>query len=76
MTRQQPCSEISKMATRQMRKTQNKRGKKTCSDTDREKGRHRGEQAVEDWDPGLGVVRWAVVAGERVVWSVVLNVGE
>lgn len=38
--------------------------------------RKRGKQAVEDWDPGLGVVRWAAVAGERVVWSVVLDVGE
>lgn len=36
----------------------------------------RGRQTMEDWDPGLGVVRWAVVAGERVVWSRALNVGE
>lgn len=33
-------------------------------------------QAVEDWDPGLGVVRWAVVAGEWVVWSGALDAGE
>lgn len=31
--------------------------------------RDRGEQAVEDLDPVLGVVRWAAVAVERVAWS-------
>ena len=31
------------------------------------------KQAVEDWDPGLGVVRWAVVARERVVCGVELS---
>lgn len=41
-----------------------------------ERERYRGKQAVEDWDPGLGVVWWAVVAGERVVWSGALDVGE
>lgn len=34
------------------------------------------QQAVEACDLGLGVVRWAVVAVERVVWSVALDVGE
>lgn len=31
---------------------------------------------MENLDPGLGVVRWAVVAVERVVWTGALNVGE
>lgn len=31
--------------------------------------RDRGEQAVEDLDPVLGVVRWAAVAVDRVAWS-------
>lgn len=39
-------------------------------------GRHSVRQAVENLDPGLGVVRWAVVAVERVVWTGALNVGE
>lgn len=31
---------------------------------------------MENLDPGLGVVRWAAVAVERVVWSGALDVGE
>lgn len=48
------------MATRQTEK-QKRTGKKTRTD--------RGKRAVEDMDPGLGVVWWAVMAGERMVWS-------
>lgn len=46
------------------------------SNAGRYRGRHSVRQAVENLDPGLGVVRWAVVAVERVVWTGALNVGE
>lgn len=43
---------------------------------DRYKERRQGEQGHGGLGPGLGVVWWAVVAGERVVWSGALDVGE
>lgn len=69
------------MATRKLERHRNRRGqcKKTCSDTGKETDTRKdmeAKQAMEDWDPGLGVVWWAVVAGERAVWSGALDVGE